>query len=81
MTTTDPRYPYTYACDYIRSATGHDEHGNLLSRSDASQIRKRIAEALGISDEELARKLADYMKANAEEIAKRSVESFIRSYS
>jgi hypothetical protein len=35
------RYPYTYACDYMRSHFGID------SRSDASQKMVEIAELLG----------------------------------
>lgn len=59
----DNRYPYTYSCDYIRGLAGYDEKGTILSRSEASMIRQGIAKALGIDDEELARKLADYYKA------------------
>jgi len=65
---TDTRYPYTYACDYIRGLAGNDENGTKLSRSDASQIRMGIAAALGIDDAELACKLADRFKANDAEI-------------
>ena len=57
---TDSRYPYTYACDYIRglSPIQYGE-GIMLSRSDASQIRQGIAQAIGIDDHQLACKLAD----------------------
>lgn len=54
------RYPYTYACDYIRMEM--QEPGRIeckWSRSEASQVRALIADALGISDEEVAKKLAD----------------------
>lgn len=44
------RHPYTHSCDFIRSAPD----GRPISRSDASQIREAIAEALGMTDEELA---------------------------
>jgi len=56
----DSRYPYTYACDYVRELAGYGDHGTKLSRSEASKIRAGIAAALGIEDEYLARKLADY---------------------
>ena len=56
---TDSRYPYTYSCDFIRMAGPVGRGGVLLSRADASRIRQRIAEALGIDDHELACKLAD----------------------
>ena len=64
----DTRYPYTYACDYIRSLAGYDGHGAKLSRSDASQIRHGIAEALKLDDAELAERLADYYKEHEERI-------------
>ncbi|POS10185.1 hypothetical protein [Burkholderia gladioli] len=62
------RYPYTEACDYIRAhVTDYSEaHGMRLptiSRSQASQARLAIARALGIDDEELARKIADFARA------------------
>lgn len=56
---TDTRYPYTYSCDLIRRAGPVSSSGVALSRSDAAQIRQEIAAALGMSDDELARKLAD----------------------
>lgn len=57
---TDTRYPYTYACDLIRSFVGPG-----LSRSHAAQIRQGIAEAIGMEDSELAGKLADhYLKTD-----------------
>jgi len=56
---TDSRYPYTYAADFIRSYGPFSAKGVVLSRSDASKIREAIAKALGIDDEELAKKLAN----------------------
>lgn len=56
---TDPRYPYTHACDFLRSAASWDEHGCTMSRSDASQARQLISLALGVDDKELADRLAD----------------------
>ena len=64
----DTRYPYTYAADYVRSSAP-----GKLSRSDASQIRSAIALAIGIDDAELARKLADYYKANEAAITEKCV--------
>lgn len=77
MNTEDTRYPYTYACDYVRSLAGYGEHGTKLSRSDASQIRSGIALALGMDDAELARKLADHYKANEDAITDKSVAAFV----
>ena len=56
---TDSRYPYTYACDFIRMTGPVGPKGVVLSRSDASQIRQSIADVLGMDDHELACKLAD----------------------
>jgi hypothetical protein len=75
----DTRYPYTYACDLIRSKGGYNENGIALSRSDASQIRQLFATVLGIDDTELARKLADYYKANEDKITGESLKGFILS--
>ncbi|WP_124485604.1 MULTISPECIES: hypothetical protein [unclassified Burkholderia] len=62
------RYPYTEAADYIRgNVTDFDESSRMrlptISRSQASQARQAIALALGMDDEELAKKLADYARA------------------
>jgi hypothetical protein len=62
----DSRYPYTYACDFIRAAGPVGSEGVVLSRSDASQIRQSIAGALGMDDHELACKLADAQLVNEE---------------
>lgn len=53
------RYPYTYACDFIRSLAGYNKTGTKISRADASIIRSTIAKILGIDDKYLAEKLAD----------------------
>ena len=74
---TDTRYPYTYAADYVRSLAGYGEHGMKLTRSDASQIRSGIAAALGMDDAELARKLADYFKANEDAITEMQANAFV----
>jgi len=68
----DGRYPYTYAADFIRMIPEKEfveslgiSIGVKLSRSDASQIRSKIAEIIGMNDRELAEKLADqYLKDN-----------------
>ncbi|WP_186187926.1 hypothetical protein [Burkholderia gladioli] len=62
------RYPYTEACDYIRAhVTDYDETLGVrvptISRSQASLARLAIARALGMDDEELARKIADYARS------------------
>ena len=59
------RYPYTYACDYIRGMVEvqNQELGGiyvpLLSRSQAAKIRHRLSEDLGLDDYAVACKLAD----------------------
>lgn len=63
----DSRYPYTYACDFIRTYGPISKEGVVLSRSNASQIRQAIAKAIGIPDRELAKKLADAQLANNED--------------
>lgn len=75
----DSRYPYTYACDYLRGLAGYGEGGTKLSRADASQVRHGIAEALGMDADDLARRLADYYQKNKDELTKKSCEEFARS--
>jgi hypothetical protein len=48
------RYPYTYACDYIRGIIGPE-----CSRSKASQVRQLLAELAGVDDHEMACRIAD----------------------
>ena len=78
---TDSRYPYTYAADYIRTYGPVSSKGVVLSRSDASQIRQAIAEAIGIDDETLAVKLADQQLANEEDVEflKRQMERLLQA--
>lgn len=76
---TDSRYPYTYCADYICSVAGYGENGTKLSRCDAGQIRKAFANILGISDHELACKIADYYKQNQEEITDMSNKALMDS--
>lgn len=78
MSKTNTRYPYTYSCDYIRSFGGYDGQGVKLGRGAASQIRAAIAEAIGMDDEELAKKLADYYLEHEEEISERAVNELHR---
>jgi hypothetical protein len=75
--TKDNRYPYTYAADYVRGLAGYGANGIKLSRSDASQIRSGIAQAIGIDDADLARALADYYKANENKIAQEMSHKFL----
>lgn len=75
----DTRYPYTYACDFLRGLAGYGEGGTKLSRADASQVRQGVADALGMPDDELARKLADYYKANQDALTRKSCEAFAQS--
>ena len=51
------RYPYTYAADFVRSFAGPN-----LSRSDASSIWRGIATALGLDEQYMAKKLADFWR-------------------
>lgn len=55
------RYPYTIACDALREIPERvNGISPAISRSDASRIRSFIAEAIGMDDHELARKIADH---------------------
>jgi hypothetical protein len=75
----DTRYPYTYSCDLIRSAAGFNAEGTILGRTEASLIRGLFASVLEISDEDLAKKLADYYLKNAEDIAAKDAIEFLKS--
>lgn len=61
----DSRFPYTYACDYIRSFAGAN-----FSRSEASQLRQVIADVVGVKDEELAVRLAKLYISEEEIVSK-----------
>lgn len=74
----DSRYPYTYACDFIRSLVDYNEHGTKLSRSDASNIRSTIAKIIGMDDEELACKLANQELAKTDEDFERQAQEFLK---
>lgn len=59
----DPRHPYTYACDYLRTKVGAH-----ISRGEMSQIRSLIADAIGLDDAYLAECLAKkYQKLTGED--------------
>ena len=66
---TDTRYPYTYACDYIRAFGPVSRKGVVLSRSDASQIMKAITKALDMDKRDLACQLADAQLVRQEDPA------------
>lgn len=75
----DSRYPWTYAADLIRSLGGHDNDGmNLKSRSDASHIHHTIAEIIGMDEEKMAKKLADYYLENQNEILNCDAQAMIK---
>jgi hypothetical protein len=64
LTYVPTRYPYTYACDFMRQFprvipvdAGRVPDG--MSRSDATEIRQRWAEIERRTDEDLAIALAD----------------------
>ena len=73
----DTRYPYTYACDFIRSLAGYGPGGTKLSRADASKIRSSFSSILKLPDEEVAKKLADYYLAHKEEIAEEDAKALV----
>ncbi len=66
----DSRYPYTYACDYVRALAEFGEGGMNISRAAAAQVIIGIAGAIGMSDDELARKLAGLYKATEDTLTK-----------
>ncbi|WJN74417.1 hypothetical protein [Burkholderia anthina] len=62
------RYPYTEAYDFVRSrVTDFDAEIGArvpkISRSDVAIACNAIADALGMTAEELAKKIADYARA------------------
>lgn len=48
------RYPYTYCADQIREWSGCG-----MSRSEASRLKRHLAEAVGMTEGSFARKVAD----------------------
>lgn len=73
----DSRYPYTYACDYLRGFGGIDNSGVKMSRAEASEVRGSVAKAIGMDDKELAEKLADFYLANEKELSAHSARKFL----
>lgn len=62
------RYPYTYAYDFIRMhVKDYSETAGMMlptvSRSQCAQACGAIAEALGMSKEDLCKTIADYAKS------------------
>jgi hypothetical protein len=51
---------YTYSSDYIRTIAGCNAESFKLSHFEASLIRQAIAEAIGMTDEDLAEQLSLY---------------------
>lgn len=76
MSKDNGRYPYTYACDYMRVYSGYSQQGINLSRGDASHIRQAIAAAIGMDDHELACKIADYYIENEEKVGQEADRAF-----
>ncbi|HCE6244638.1 hypothetical protein ACVSMJ_10960 [Pseudomonas aeruginosa] len=81
MSSEDPRYPYTYSSDFIRSVAGYGESGTKLSRSDASQIISSVAGIIGMSVDEMARKLADFYLENREAISEQAAQELAAAIS
>lgn len=72
------RYPYTYAYDLIRTSIPYGENGCKISRGDCAQMCKILSKVLGVENEDLCKKLADYYIENEEEISKAASENFIK---
>ena len=62
----DPRYPFTYAADVIRSCAV--EGGVKLSRGEAVRIIGTISSVLGLNRDYVSRRLADHYLANQDAI-------------
>lgn len=73
------RHPYTHSCDFIRALAGHNQHGAILGRSEASQIRQGIAKAIGMTDEELAIKLSEAQQAKTEDELHAEAEQVLKA--
>ncbi|MGX9718335.1 hypothetical protein ACWYXJ_29330 [Janthinobacterium lividum] len=72
----DTNYPNTYAYDFVRRLAGHGQQGTKLDRGDAGQVCKGLGVALGMSERDLVCRLADYAKANDDDLAAETVRSF-----
>jgi hypothetical protein len=75
----DPRYPYTYAADYLRAVAGYNNTGTKISRADASRLCRAITDIAGIGNEWLAQQLADYYLSHQDDITEKSVAEFQRT--
>jgi hypothetical protein len=75
----DSRYPYTYACDYIRGLASRSGMSTKIDRCDASKIISGVALVVGLSHEDLAIKLADYYKAHERELEEASMKEFMQA--
>jgi hypothetical protein len=73
------RHPYTHAADFIRALGPVNRVGVVLSRSDASQIRSGIAQAIGMSDEELAIKLSEAEQAKSDATREEEMQRVMRA--
>jgi hypothetical protein len=74
------RYPYTYACDFIRGMGGYDNKGIKMCRGDASIMIGKIGNILGMEEGELAKKLANYYIENEDAIAEEQSKLFMASF-
>jgi hypothetical protein len=74
----DPRYPDTYAADYVRLLSGYSERGTKLSHSDAIRICEGIANVIGMDEQDFKRRLADHLRANAKENMDKCVEEITK---
>ena len=63
----DQRYPYTYACDFIRVLGPINKSGVVLSRGDATMIRSGMADAMSMDDRIVAEMLADAQLTKTDE--------------
>ena len=79
MSAEDTRYPYTYACDYIRGLAGYNSNGANLSRGDASHIIGKVSEIAGVSKETLAERLADVELSKTEEDSRQQALEGLRA--
>jgi hypothetical protein len=73
----DSRYPYTYACDFVRMKAGYGPEGLKMSRSEASIVRQEIAKAINMEDAKLAEALADHYLTNQQSIDEESTRRLL----
>ena len=76
---TNPRYPYTDACDVVRIWAGSNEDGSSrLSRSNARHLISNMASVMGVECRDLARKLADYYVRCQDEVDRELKEVILK---